>query len=169
MDAHNASKPSSGSSRRKRKKRRKRKLPKAGCRLFPPGCRRLCDHQRQVPAVSPQTLGIPVMMQRQVPTVHSFMLLVQFLDTVLDMPVVVLRQVPGLMVQKTVARPQLQSIEGRRHSAEAVPHGPVSSPDHRDSPVAVRFQVVDVPVVRVVQFLLCCRGDVLGAPTVAAR
>ena len=116
MDAHDASKPSSGSSRRKRKKRRKRKLPKAGCRLFPPGCRRLCDHQRQVPAVSPQTLGIPVTMQRQVPTVHSFMLPVQFLDTVLDMPVVVLRQVPGLMVQKTVVRPQLQSIEGRRHS-----------------------------------------------------
>ena len=48
MDAYDASKPSSGSSRRKRKKRRKRKLPKAGCRLFPPSCRRLCDHQRQV-------------------------------------------------------------------------------------------------------------------------
>ena len=44
------------------------------------------------------------------------MLPVQFLDTVLDMPVVVLRQVPGLMVQKTVVRPQLQSIEARRHS-----------------------------------------------------
>ena len=42
------------------------------------------------------------MMQRQVPTLHSFMLPVQFLDTVLDMPVVVLRQVPGLMVQNTV-------------------------------------------------------------------
>ena len=48
-------------------------------------------------------------------------------------------------------------------------HGPDDSTDHRDSPVAVRFQVVDSPVVRVVQFLLCCRGDVLGAPTVAAR
>ncbi len=56
------------------------------------------------------------MMQRQVPTVHSFMLPVQFLDTVLDMPVLVLRQVPGVMVQKTVVRPQLQSIYGRRHS-----------------------------------------------------
>ena len=32
------------------------------------------------------------------------------------MPVVVLRQVPGLMVQKTVVRPQLPSIYGRRHS-----------------------------------------------------
>ena len=47
---------------------------------------------------------------------HSFMLPVQFLDTVLDMPVVVLRQVRGLMVQKTVDSPQLQSIAGRRHS-----------------------------------------------------
>ena len=56
------------------------------------------------------------MMKRQVPTVHSFMLPVQFLDTVLDMPVVVLRQVPGLMLQKTVDSPQLQSIVCRRHS-----------------------------------------------------
>ena len=75
------------------------------------GCRRLCDHQRQVPVVR-----FPVMMQRQVPIVHSFMLPVQFLDMVLDMPVVVLRQVPGLMVQKTVESPQLPSIYGRRHS-----------------------------------------------------
>ena len=35
----------------------------------------------------------------------------QFLDTVLDMPVVVLRQVSGSMVQKTVVLPQLQSID----------------------------------------------------------
>ena len=41
---------------------------------------------------------------------------VQLLDKVLDVPVVVLRLVPGLMVQKTVVRPQLQSIYGRRHS-----------------------------------------------------
>ena len=41
---------------------------------------------------------------------------VQLLDKVLDVPVVVLRQVPGLMVQKTVVRPQLQYIYGRRHS-----------------------------------------------------
>ena len=47
---------------------------------------------------------------KQVPTVHSIMLPVQFLDTVLDMPAVVLRQVPGLMLQKTVEVPQLQSI-----------------------------------------------------------
>ena len=56
------------------------------------------------------------MTQRQVPTVHSFILLVQLLDKVLDVPVVVLRQVPDLMVQKTVVRPQLPSIYGRRHS-----------------------------------------------------
>ena len=98
-----------GAEPRRKKKRKKKKLPRAPrprqC------CRRLCDHQRQVPTVFPQTLGIPVMMQRQVPTVYSFMLPLQFLDTVFDMPVVVLRQVPGLMV-----RPQLQSIEGRRLS-----------------------------------------------------
>ena len=86
---------------RRKKKRKKKKLPRAP--RPQQGCRRLCDHQRQVPVVR-----IPVMMQRQVPTVHSFMLPVQFLDTVLDMLVVVLRQVPGLMVQKTVVRPQLQ-------------------------------------------------------------
>ena len=44
---------------------------------------------------------------------HSFMLPVQFLDTVLDMSVVVLRQVLGLMVQNTVVRPQLLFIGGR--------------------------------------------------------
>ena len=99
--------------RRKRKKRRKKKLPR--CTLPRQGCRRLCDHQRQAPTVS-QTLGIPVMMQSQVPTVYSFMLPVQFLNIVFDMPVVVLRQVLGLTVQNTVVRPQLQSIEGRRLS-----------------------------------------------------
>ena len=94
---------------RRKKKRKKKKLPRAPRPRQ--GCRRLCDHQRQVPVVR-----FPVMMQRQVPTVHSFMLPVQFLDMVLDMPVVVLRQVPGLMVQKTVVRPQLPFIYGRRHS-----------------------------------------------------
>ena len=93
--------------RKKRKKQRKKKLPRAPR----PRCRRPCVHQRQVPAVR-----IPVMMQRQVPTVHSFLLPVQFLGTVFDMPVVVLRQVHGFMVQKTVDRPQLQSIHGCRHS-----------------------------------------------------
>ena len=93
--------------RKKRKKQRKKKLPRAPR----PRCRRPCVHQRQVPAVRSS-----VVTQRQVPTVHSFMLPVQFLDTVFDMPVVVLRQVPGLMVQKTVVRPQLPSIFGRRHS-----------------------------------------------------
>ena len=61
---------------RKRKKRRKRRLP----HILPRhGCRRPCVHQRQVPAVR-----IPVATQRQVPTVHSFTLPVQFLDKVLD-------------------------------------------------------------------------------------
>ena len=132
--------------RRKRKKQRKKKLPRAPR----PRCRRPCVHQRQVPAVRSS-----VVTQRQVPTVHSFMLPVQFLDTVFDMPVVVLRQVLGLMVQKTVVRPQLPSIVGRRHhlrSAEADPHGPDCSADHRDSSVAVRSQVVDALAVQVVRF-----------------
>ena len=89
---------------RRKKKRKKKKLPRAPRPRQ--GCRRLCDHQRQVPAVL-----IPVMMQRQVPTVHSFMLPVQFLDTVLDMPVVVLRQVPGSKVQKTADSLQLHSVQ----------------------------------------------------------
>ena len=58
---------------------------------------------------------------------HSFMLPVQLVDKVLDVPVVVLRQVLRSMVQKTVVVPQLLSIESRRHSfraAETDPHGP---------------------------------------------
>ena len=47
---------------------------------------------------------------------HLFMLPVQFLDMVLDMPIVVLRQVLRSMVQKTVVFPQLHFIDGRRHS-----------------------------------------------------
>ena len=76
------------------------------------------------------------------------MLAVQFLDKVLDMPVVVHRQVLRSMVQKTVVQ-QLPFIESRRLSlraAEADPHGPDCSADHRDSPVAVRCQVVDDPI-----------------------
>ena len=65
----------------------------------------------KIPAVR-----IPVVTQRLVPAVHSFMLPVQFLDKVLDMPVVVLRQVLRSMVQKTVVVPQLHFIDGRRHS-----------------------------------------------------
>ena len=130
---------------RRKKKRKKKKLPRAPR----PRCQRPCVHQRQVPAV-----WSSLVMQRQVPTVHSFILPVQFLDTVFDMPVVVLRQVPGLMVQETVVRPQLPSIVGRRHSlrsAVADPHGPDCSADHRDFSVAVRSQVVDALAVQVVR------------------
>ena len=53
--------------RRKKKKRRKRKLPKGGCRLFPPGCGRLCDLQRQVPPVQVVHVleGAPASVHRQ--------------------------------------------------------------------------------------------------------
>ena len=44
------SQSSSSTSQRRRKKRKKKKLPKSGCRLFPLGCGRPCDLQRQVPA-----------------------------------------------------------------------------------------------------------------------
>ena len=107
---HGASGPATSPvSRGERKKWKKKKLPHAPRPRL--GCRRLCDHQRQVPAVR-----IPVVMQRQVPTVQLFMLPVQFLDTFLDLPVVVLRHVPGLMCRKLWTLPQLQSIAGRRHS-----------------------------------------------------
>ena len=58
---------SSSARRRKRKKRRKRKLPKCGCRLFPPGCGRPCDHQ-QVPAVQVVHVreGAPASVHRQI-------------------------------------------------------------------------------------------------------
>ena len=54
-------------SKRKRKKRRKRKLPKGGCRLFPPGCGRPCDH-RQVPTVQVVHVreGAPASVHRQI-------------------------------------------------------------------------------------------------------
>ena len=78
------------------------------------------------------------------------------------------------MVQKTGVVPQLQFIEGCRHpfrAAEAVHHGPDYSADHRDSAVAVRFSVVDVPAVLVVQILrrsqrlpfFCRQAQMLGS------
>ena len=64
------------------------------------------------------------------------------------------RQVRVLMVLKTVVFPKLQFTACRRlpfRAAEAHPHGPVCSADLRGSPVAVRRQVVDVPILQVVQ------------------
>ena len=143
LEASSSSMPSLR--RRKRKKRRKKRL------LRRHGCRRPCVHQRQVPAVRFslfQALGTPVVTQRQLPTVHSFILPVLLLDKVLDMPVVVPRQVSGLMVQKTADSPQLQSFAGRQHplrAANAVPHGPGYSPDHRDSTVAAYWSMFLLP------------------------
>ena len=145
-----------------RRKRKKTTLPRFA--LPRQGCRRPCDHQRRVPAVHDvresggasdsvhlHTFGTSVATQSQVPTVHTLQVL--FLEVV-DMPVVVQRQVQGSMVQKSVVVPQMQFIEGRRHpfrAAEAVPHGPVCSVYHRDFAVAVRCLVDDDPAVRVVQ------------------
>ena len=160
---------SSGGRKRKRKKRRKRKLPKSGCRLFPPGGGRPCDHASD--PVHPQTLVLPVVAQRQVPTVHASQLLVQFLDTVLDMPGVLLRQVPDSMVQKTVVVPQLQFIVVRRHpfrAADADSHGPDYSADHRVSTVAV-LSWWSTFLFAVVHILRCCLCEDSRDPKVAAR
>ena len=72
-----------------------------------------------------EVVDIPVVSQRQVPTV----LQVQFLEVV-DMPVVVQRQVRAAAVCRQVGQHPFRS-------AEADPHGSVCSEDHSDSPVAV--------------------------------
>ena len=72
------------------------------------------------------------------------------LGQVMDVPVVVQRQVRGLTVQNAVLVPQLPFVAGRRHpscGAEADSHGFPFSEDQRDSAVAVCFLVVDAPVV----------------------
>ena len=59
------------------------------------------------------------------------------LGQVVDVPVVVQRQVRGQVVQKAVLVPQLPFIAGRRHpghGAEADSHDFPFSEDHRDSP-----------------------------------
>ena len=88
-----------------------------------------------------------------------------------DMPVVILSGGFGQTVQKTAVSLQLQSIAGRHHplrAANADHHGPVCSADHGDSTVAAYFGG-RCSYCWVVQILRCCRGEALGAPTVAAR
>ena len=71
---------------------------------------------------------------------HSFMLPVQFLDTVLDMPVVVLRR--SSFVSAEICGFSAVAVHRRRlpsSFADADPHGPDCSADHRDSSDAVRF------------------------------
>ena len=65
------------------------------------------------------------------------------------------------------------SVYGEFHvfplrAANANPHGPVCTADHGDSTVAAYFGG-RCSCWRVVQILRCCRGEALGAPTVAAR
>ena len=72
-----------------------------------------------------EVVDIPVVLQRQVPTV----LQVQLLEVV-DMPVVVQRQVRAAAVCRQVGQHPYRG-------AEADPHGSVCSEDHSDSPVAV--------------------------------
>ena len=125
----------SSSSAGKRRKRKKRTLPR--CPPHRRGWRRPRVLQREVPAVQ----GVRV--DSASDSVHR---------RLLDIPVVQQRQVRGSMVQKTVVVPQLQFIACRRlafRAADSDPHGLACSEDHRDSPVAVRCQVVDVPFVDV--------------------
>ena len=88
-------------------------------------------------------LDIPVVSQRQVPTVLSFVLQVQFLEVV-DMPVVLQRQVRAAAVCR-------QGCQHPCRGAEADPYGSVWSEDHSDSPLQCVDKVVNVLVVRVVQ------------------
>ena len=124
---------------RRRRRGGRKSLPR--CTRPRQGCRRLCDHQRQDPTVS-QTLGIPVVTQRQVPTVHSFMLPVQFLDTVLDMSCCGTSTGAWFDGAEYCGSPTV-AVHRRSssflRSAEADPHGPDCSADHRDSSDAVRF------------------------------
>ena len=95
-------------------------------------------------------LDIPVVQQRQVPTVLT--LLVQFLGKV-DVPVVVQRQVRGSFLQKTVVCPQLQ-FPGLLHPCR----GAVADPLVSLCPQTIEFlqlqsidKVVFVFLVQVVQ------------------
>ena len=132
--------------RRKKKKRRKKKLPKGGCR-------RLCDFQRQVPAVHVVHVleGAPASIHRQsvgpsccatetwypqCELCRSPARFHRYSSWASRCARVVQRQMRGSMVLQTVEVPQLQPIESCRRpfrSAEADPHGLGFSADHRDS------------------------------------
>ena len=90
-----------------------------------------------------EVVDIPVVSQRQVPTVLSFVLQVQFLEVV-DMPVVLQRQVRAAAVCR-------QGCQHPCRGAEADPYGSVCSEDHSDSLLQCVDKVVNVLVVRVVQ------------------
>ena len=65
-------------------------------------------------------------------------------------------EIPQLLVDKVVDALVMLVVKVIKHScrdADADPNGPGCSADHRDFAVAVRCQVVDVPVERVVQVL----------------
>ena len=113
-----------------------------------------------VPAVR-----ITVVTQRQVPTVHSFILPVQLLDKVLDMPVVALRQVPGLMVQKNCGAPAV-AVHLWSSTLPFVPQ-------KQNLMVQTFQQTTEIPQLLFdgrcpryagVQSLRCCRGEDLCTP-----
>ena len=179
LEAHDACKPSSGSSRRKRKKGKKRRLPRSSVPRHGRARRRERQWHAPgwFSSVWPKFLGFFVGTdQKDSSTVALVMFWLVLLVTMLSalcflslsagqwhvqgwctlcgmFPSVFGRLVMlGFMAgmdQKGCA----VFAACRRHpfrGTEADPHGPDYSADHRDSPVAVRFQVVNVPVVQVV-------------------
>ena len=88
---------------------------------------------------------VPVVSQRQVPTVLSFVLQVQFLEVV-DMPVVVQRHVRAASLCR-------QDCQHPCRVAEADPHVSVFSEDHSDCSVLTRWSVS--LLCRSYRFLMC--------------
>ena len=126
--------------------RRTRKLPKAGCRLSPPGCGRPCDHASD--SVHPQTLGIPVAAQREVPTAHAFQLQVQFLGPLWCYGRCLVRWCRQLgLFRSCISSTVVDILFVPQRQIPTVPPFPKTI---ENSPVAVCFQVVDAPVVQVV-------------------
>ena len=158
MDAHDASKPSSGSSRRKKKRGGGEgslrllflvvgvpvpfsdKFPQTWC----PQC--YCTEDRLVPSgtvswaksVAPVLCNDSCFCWCRKPVEFPQ---VQFLVKVMC-PLLFCLMLFGQTSQKTADSPQLQSIAGRRHFPSfrrADPHGPDFSADHRDFPVCCTF------------------------------
>ena len=91
-------------------------------------------------------------------TVQNSGVVVQFLDKVVRCPFLQRQEPWSTQCRKPefykvwTFAPQLQFVEGRRHpccAAEADPHGPVCSEDHRDSAVAMLLSCGRCP---------CCAG-----------
>ena len=92
--------------------------------------------------------------------------LVKVICPLLSCLVVLVRQCRELWILRSCSPSLAVNIPFR--AANADPHGPVCSADNGDSTVAAYFGG-RCSCCRVVQILGCCRGEAIGAPTVAAR